>query len=236
MPTPIPEPSRLRHVTSVATGEGATSRAKWQRRCFAATSICVVAGVLISVFTAAHNSSGHFHSPVERAFNTFAFFTIQSNLIVGFVTLLLALKPTRPSAVFGTLRMIGLVAITVTGVVYHVALSSIVELQGWDQFGNQLVHTVVPLLAVVGWLLFGPRAHTSARAAYWSLAFPAFWLAFTLIRGSFVHWYPYPFIDVTTLGYGGALLNCLWVALLWLGLAAGATVIDKSLGRSHPAD
>ncbi|MCL4401629.1 MAG: F420-dependent oxidoreductase, partial [Acidobacteria bacterium] len=26
-----------------------------------------------------------------------------------------------------------------------------------------------------------------------------------------MHWYPYPFIDVTTLGYGGTLLNCLWV-------------------------
>jgi hypothetical protein len=33
---------------------------------------------------------------------------------------------------------------------------------------------------------------------------------------------------VTKLGYGGALLNCLWVSLLLLGLAAGATVLDHS--------
>lgn len=195
--------------------------------------MCVVAGVLISVLTAAHGTGGHFRSPVERAFNTFAFFTIQSNILVGVVTLLLAVKPERSSALFVTFRMISLVAITVTGVVYHVALASILDLQGWDQLGNQLVHTVVPILAVVGWLLFGPRDRFSSRSAYWSLTFPALWLAFTLIRGSFIHWYPYPFIDVTTLGYGGALLNCLWVSLLWLGLAAGATVVDRSMGHSR---
>lgn len=197
------------------------------------TALCVVAGVLISVLTAAHSTTGHFHSPLERAFNTFAFFTVQSNLIVGVVALLLALQPKRSSTVFATLRMISLVAISVTGVVYHVALAGVFELQGWDQLGNQLVHTVVPLLAVVGWLLFGPRRLTSARTAFWSLVFPGFWLGFTLIRGSFIHWYPYPFIDVTTLGYGGALLNCFWVSLLWLGLAAGATAVDRALHVSN---
>ena len=132
---------------------------------------------------------------------------------------------------FATFRLIGVVAITVTGLVYHVALASLFDLQGWDQLGNQLVHTVVPILAVVGWLMFGPRRLTSARIALWSLAFPVAWLGFTLVRGAFVHWYPYPFIDVTRLGYGGTLLNCGWVSLLLLGLAAGATRIDRILGR-----
>jgi hypothetical protein len=54
---------------------------------------------------------------------------------------------------------------------------------------------------------------------------------FTLIRGAIAHWYPYPFIDVTQLGYGGVAVNCLWVALLMLGLAAGATVLDDRLPR-----
>ena len=207
--------------------------AKWSRLWFAVTALCVVGGVAISVFTAAHNSAGHFHTPVERAFNTFAFFTVQSNLIVGITALLLALQPNRSSPVFATFRLIGVVAITVTGLVYHVALANLFDLQGWDQLGNQLVHTVVPILAVVGWLMFGPRRLTSARIALWSLVFPVCWLGFTLIRGAFVHWYPYPFFDVTKLGYGGSLLNCLWVSLLLLGLAAGATAVDRRLGRSH---
>jgi hypothetical protein len=133
---------------------------------FGVTALCVAGGVLISVFTAAQNSTGHFSTPVERAFNTLVFFTIQSNLIVGVTVLLLALKPERSSPAFGVCRLIGVVAITVTGVVYHVALAGLFDLQGWDQLGNQLVHTVVPIMAVVGWLAFGPRGgHLGAGGA-----------------------------------------------------------------------
>jgi hypothetical protein len=97
------------------------------------------------------------------------------------------------------------------------------------------VHTVVPVMAVIGWLLLGPRGLVSRRVAWLSLIFPVAWLAFTLIRGAIAHWYPYPFIDVTRLGYGGAAVNCVWVALLMLGLAAGATVLDDRLRRPAPA-
>ena len=203
--------------------------AKWARTWFGITALCVVAGVALSVYTAV-KTPGRFSNGVERGFNTFAFFTIQSNLIVGGTSLVLALDPERNSTVFKVFRLVGVVAITVTGVVYHVALASILDLDGLHQLGNQLVHTVVPVLAVVGWLLFGPRGLTSGQVARLSLLFPVFWLAFTLIRGSIVHWYPYPFIDVTKLGYGKALLNCVWVSLLLLGLAAGATSIDNRLG------
>ena len=202
--------------------------ARWARAWFAATALCVAVGVAVSVYTAVQGP-GQFHSGVARGFNAFAFFTIQSNLIVGGTSLLLALRLDRSSTVFRVFRLIGVVAIAVTGVVFHVALARVLDLEGWHQFGNQMVHTVVPLLAVVGWLLAGPRRLTSARIAWLSLLFPAFWITFTLIRGATTHWYPYPFIDVNTLGYAKVALNCFWVALLLLGLAAGATVIDRRL-------
>jgi len=201
--------------------------ARWARAWFAATAFCAAAGVVISVYTAVQ-TPGRFHTGFERALNTFAFFTIQSNLIVG-ATTLLAVRLDRSSMVFRVFRLIGLVAITVTGLVYHVALSRLFDLEGWHQLGNQLVHTAVPILAVACWLVFGPRRLTSARVAWLSLLFPLAWVAFTLIRGAGWHWYPYPFIDVTTLGYGKVALNCVWVALLLLGLAAGATLLDRRL-------
>jgi hypothetical protein len=215
------------------TGSGTAPRlpmdVKWSRVWFAVTALCVVAGVLISVFNAANSSTGHFATSVERAFNTFAFFTVQSNLLVGVSSALLAIDPTRSNAVVDTLRLMAVVAITVTGIVFHVALSSALDLQGWAALGNQLVHTVVPIMGLVGWLLFGPRGRVSTRVVWWTLLFPAFWLTFTLIRGAVIDWYPYPFIDVTKLGYGGTVLNCFWVALLLLGLAAGAKVLDRHL-------
>jgi hypothetical protein len=205
--------------------------ARWARPWFAATAACVVAGVVISIFTAAHNTAGHFQTSTQRAFNTFAFFTIQSNLIVGITVLLLALRLDRPSTLFRVARLTGMVAIVVTGVVYHVAIAHLFDLESWDLAGDQLVHTVVPILAVVGWLMFGPRRLTSARIAWLCLIFPVGWLAFTLIRGAVVHWYPYTFIDVNHLGYAKTIVNCLWVSLLFVGLAAGATVVD---GRLSP--
>ena len=169
----------------------------------AVTALCVAAGVGISVYTAAHIHAGHFHTTLERAFNAFAFFTVDSKLIVGVTVLLLALQPDRTSPVLATtFRLIGVRAITATGLVFHVALASLLDLQDPDQLGNQLVHTVVPILAMVAWLMFGPRRLTSARIPLWSLAFPATWLDSTLARGAFVHWYPHPYIDVTTLGCG----------------------------------
>ncbi|HEY5429128.1 MAG TPA: Pr6Pr family membrane protein [Solirubrobacteraceae bacterium] len=206
---------------------------RWGRVWFGATAACVLAGVTISVFTAANNSGGHFHPAAARAVNTLAFFTIQSNVLVGLATLLLAVRLDRASTAFSVLRLAGLVAITVTGLVFHAVLAQTLDLRSWDAVGNELVHTVVPVMAVVGWLLLGPRRLVSARVAWLSLIFPICWLAFTLIRGAIAHWYPYPFIDVTALGYGRAAVNCVWVALLMLGLAAGATVLDGRL--AHPA-
>jgi hypothetical protein len=152
----------------------------------------VVAGVAISITTAVHDTGGHFRNGVERGFNTFAFFTIQSNLIVGLTSAFLALRERPATELFRVVRLIGLVAITVTGIVYHVALAHLFDLESWSLVGDQLVHTVVPLLAVAGWLLLGPRGLTSVRVAWLSLVFPLAWLGFTLVRGAVVHWYPYP--------------------------------------------
>ncbi len=206
-------------------------RSRWARPWYAATLVCVLAGVALSVYTASH-TAGRFDTPTLRALNTFAFFTVQSNLLVGIAMVVLLVRPSASGIGFATLRLTALVSITVTGVVYHVALSSVFVLSGIDEFGNQLVHTAVPVLAVAGWLLFGPRRLTSARVAWLSLSYPLAWLVFTLVRGAFVHWYPYPFIDVTRIGYAGALVNCLWVAALFLGLAGVATRLDRALGTS----
>jgi hypothetical protein len=199
---------------------------------FGATAASVLVGVVISAITAANNVNGRFHPGAARAANAFAFFTTQSNLLVGAATLMLALRLERRSTAFAVLRMSGLVAIVVTGIVFHAVLAQTLDLKSWAAVGNELVHTVVPVMAVVGWLLIGPRGLVSRRVAWLSLSFPVGWIAFTLVRGAIADWYPYPFIDVTQLGYGRAAVNGVWVAVLMLGVAAGATTLDRRLGRA----
>ncbi|MRH92098.1 F420-dependent oxidoreductase [Nocardia sp. SYP-A9097] len=216
------------------------------RTWFALTAACVLVGVGMQVVLDWQNympvlaDTGEAvekfgGSPAGRALNLFAFFTVQSNLIVGCTSLLLAITPNRSSTVFAVFRLIGLVAITITGLVYHITLRGLVDLHGWELVADHLQHTVVPLAAVVGWLVFGPRGLTSARVVRLTILFPLAYLAFTLIRGPLAsNWYPYPFTDVPTLGYLRVCLNTCAILLFFIALAAGATWLDKRLPGRQP--
>ncbi len=60
--------------------------------------------------------------------NTLSFFTVQSNILVAVTTGLLAVRLHRPSVLFRVLRLDGVVAIAITGVVFYLALSNLQEL------------------------------------------------------------------------------------------------------------
>jgi hypothetical protein len=70
-----------------------------------------------------------------------------------------------------------------------------------------------------------------------TVLFPLAYFAFSIVRGAIIDWYPYTFVDVSTLGYGKVLLNAVWIALLVFAVAAGATSLDRWLAhRPRPAD
>jgi hypothetical protein len=196
---------------------------------FALTAAAVFAGVLIQVLVSAGNEEGLFPTAAGRVFNVFWYFTIQSNLLVGVTSLMLALRPERGSELFCAFRLTGLVAITVTFIVFHTALSHLVDLQGWAKVADQILHTVVPLLAVGTWLKFGPRGLVDRSIALLALVPPLLWVVFTLIRGEMIDFYPYPFVDVNDLGYARVIANTALIALLFLALAVGAHAIDRKL-------
>ncbi len=198
----------------------------------AGTAVVVAVGVVVQLVVTANGNGGFFPDNPDRVFNVFAYFTIQSNLLLGGTTLMLVLQPDRQqSTLLRTLRLNGVLCIAVTGIVYHLVLAPLDDLSGWAAVANFLLHTAAPVVGVLGWLLFGPRGRTDPRIVAWSIVFPLLWLVFTLIRGEFVGFYPYPFVNVTEHGYPRVLLNCLLVAVLFLALAAGATYLDSRLRR-----
>ncbi|MEV4266000.1 Pr6Pr family membrane protein [Kribbella sp. NPDC049584] len=198
----------------------------------AVTVAVVVCGIVIQLFVTASGNDGFFPDNPERVFNVFAYFTIQSNLLLGGTALMLALQPGRTGGLlFNTLRLNGVLCIAVTGIVAHAVLAGLVDLHGWAAVADFLLHTAAPIVGVLGWLLFGPRGLADWRVVGWSIVFPLLWLVFTLVRGAFVGFYPYPFVNVDEHGYGRVLLNCLLVAVLFLALAAGATTLDRRLRR-----
>jgi hypothetical protein len=198
----------------------------------AGTAAVVLAGLVVQLVATASLTTGRFDSRTERVLNVFCYFTIQSNLIVAVTCALLVAGTKRTSLLFRTLRLDGVLMIAVTFVVYHVALRGLVELSGGAAVADLLLHTVSPVLCVLGWLLFGPRGQIGRRVIGWAVVFPSAWLVFTLIRGPLAgDFYPYPFVDVTEHGYPRVLLNSALVAVLFLALAAGANALDRVLVR-----
>ena len=60
---------------------------------------------------------------------------------------------------------------------------------------------------------------------------PIAWLAFTLIRGAFTGYYPYPFLDAGEQGYGWVTLNSVVIGLFFVALATGALFADRAFAR-----
>jgi hypothetical protein len=156
-----------------------------------------------------------------RIIRVFSFFTIQSNLLSGIVSAQLAARPDRDGKAWRALRLAALFGITVTGIVYSTVLAAIHEPNGAiETVVNLVVHYIVPVMMVAGWLAFGPRPRAGRLTVLWSLLFPVLWLAYTLVRGAIWKWYPYPFLDVPSHGYARVAVNALVVTIVFALVAA----------------
>jgi hypothetical protein len=116
--------------------------------------------------------------------------------------------------------------------VHWFLLRPILDLSGADYLADKLLHVVVPLLAVVGWVAFGPRGRVRGRDVLAALVFPVVWLGYTLVRGAVTGFYPYPFLDVDDRGYAAVAVACLGIAVLFVALSTVAWKVDGRLGRT----
>ena len=160
-----------------------------------------------------------------------SYLTIWFNVLVAWSTFTLATGRDRDTRLWRALRLDAVVIATVGGLVHLFFLLPLLDLTGWDYVADKLLHMAVPALALVGWLVFGPRRRAERRDLVPFLVVPVAWLAYTLVRGELVEWYPYPFIDVNEHGYAVVLVNALGIAVAMVLAAWGATVLDARLGR-----
>ncbi len=163
-----------------------------------------------------------------------SYLTIWSNALVAWSEGTLAFGRDRDTQVWRALRLDAVVICFGGGVVHFFFLRPLLDLDGADLLADKLLHLVVPLLAVAGWVLFGPRGRASRSDLVPFLVVPVGWLLCTLVRGALVDWYPYPFIDVGEHGYGVVLLNVLGVTALMLTFAVVAVVVDRRLPGERP--
>lgn len=171
---------------------------------------------------------------LTRLIRTVSFFTILSNILSAVVSGQLARTPARDGRVWRIVRLDAVFGIAVTGIVYSTVLARTHEPKGWEQVStNAVFHYVVPILMVLGWLLFGPRPRITGSVIAWSLLWPLVWFAYALVHGAVSKWYPYPFVDVASQGYARVLINAVVVTVVFGVVAVIFAVGDRKL-RPRP--
>ncbi len=150
------------------------------------------------------------------------FFTILTNVLAALALTAAAQGPrgafsrffTRPDVHTAIAMSIAIVA-----AIYNLLLRQLWQPQGWQIVADNILHVAMPALFLLYWWLAVPKATLRwPQVIVWQL-YPAAYFAYALIRGAVNHWYPYPFLNVGTLGYLHVLVNACVVLLAFVVVA-----------------
>lgn len=128
----------------------------------------------------------------------FSYFTVLSNIGAVVMLFLLAAAPGRDGSLgFAMFRGAVTVYMSVTFLVYittilYPQLADVAVSEPWIDWS---VHVVGPLLLIVDFAVYRPPVRFPSRTVPIWLVFPSLYLAYSLVRGPLVDWYPYPFLD-----------------------------------------
>jgi hypothetical protein len=173
--------------------------------------------------------------PLFGTLRYFSFFTILGNLAVALATAAAWhggdaswQRFFRRAPVQGAAAL----CIAIVCVIYHVLLASTWSPRGLQRVADLALHYVVPALYLFWWVACVPHGRLRWSDPLRVLAFPAAFLGWTLVRGAWLHEYPYPFIDVDTLGFAVALRNAAAIALLFVAAGLLLVAVDRCLPRT----
>lgn len=164
----------------------------------------------------------------------FSFFTVLSNTLVA-VVLTCAVTPRasrartfflQPSVSTGIAASIVLVSLT-----YSLLLRHLWSPQGVQFVADELLHDIMPLLFLGYWWRCVPKGTLRLKhLGLWTL-YPLAYFGYSLLRGHLLGLYPYPFIDVDTLGYPQVFVNAVGILLAFVLIALVLLGLDRWQGR-----
>ncbi len=179
----------------------------------------------------------------------FMYFTIQSNILIAVICLVglyLLVQKKKINDVWYTVKLVGTVAITLTGVVFAVLLVPLLGDNAWN-IQNTLTHAVVPVAAVADFFVIASGSGLKRKSVAYVIIPPLFYAIYAgigYVRG----WefgagrnYPYFFLNwgspAGAFGFTNGLpyMGCVWwILVLMVFLIAvgwGYVALSDRIGR-----
>jgi hypothetical protein len=175
---------------------------------------------------------------IQLSFSVVNFFSYFTNLANGYAAGVLILGGCRSITgreVFRLgepARVASVAYMAVVGIVFGLLLRT-VDLGSLRPWVNDVLHIVMPCIVVIDWLAAPPGKKLDSHILPRLLIFPAVYLAYVLIRGSEVGWYPYPFLDParpggypSVIGYAAG-IAATFVFLALMTIAVGNKLMSR---------
>lgn len=197
-------------------------------------------------------------TPIERIDEQFWFFTIQTNIFIAIIEIILVGSqifnmcgeetPFVTSKGFSFIRTLTTFFITITGLIYCFVLAPVgmyfddKPLSVMFDFRNVLLHITVPVMAIIDHLFYSTKGNLKYKHTPLFLIYPLFYFALVNIRAIFStkrfidgSLYPYFFLDpyLDGQGWGMVAIYLTVICLIFVGLAMLYIFLDKKLAKRN---
>jgi hypothetical protein len=204
--------------------------------------ICALVGallgwfaLLLQLYLMLVQSPGGVREMLGTVITYFSFFTILTNFLVAlvFTATVFSSETGRPASGWReffchpSVQAGAAAYIAIVGIVYRLLLRQLWNPQGMQWVADVILHDVIPVGYVLYWVLFAPRTELRWKDALGWLVYPAVYAVYVLARGAVSGLYPYPFMDVNVLGYGGVLVHAAVFLLVFLGMGLLVVAVGR---------
>ncbi|MFD5224324.1 Pr6Pr family membrane protein [Microbacterium sp. NPDC058342] len=197
-------------------------------------------GAIVCLVSLTHRMLWGMGSQTLASDNFFAYLTIQSNVAFTALSLVagvIALRRAEDPPWLTSARALVLSWTTTAGlafsiIVWQAGLRGIPITVPWS---DVVLHYVLPALAVIAWLIGPGRRTASWRVLPFVLLYPVLWGVFTIVRGRFIGWYPYYFLDPRQVsGLPEMAISCLLALSIFALVATSLVLLSRVPVRLAP--
>lgn len=179
------------------------------------------------------------HSVPETIIQFFSYYTILTNILVACCFTAIAKKRVPSERSFLTdpgVLAATLVYIVIVGSIYNLILRALWAPTGLQLLVDELLHTIIPLFYVVFWLTVAPKSRLRWNDVFQWLFYPLGYFTVILFRGTVSGFYPYPFINVTELGWSKVITNSIFITGAFILLSLLVILLSRVISRGRRTD